>query len=262
MFGMEKRERKTYSKKRKKNRRFNTILYILAGILMLSGVVIIISDTTYFFDRLLHPEAYNAQETLPPGEIVIVIPTPDADVEDATIEPANTDEIITPEPVVETPVPEPQRPVSVIFMDHNIVCPVDPVGLNQYGQMGTVRAYNRAGWLQTSGTPTTGGNIIIAGHNKYSGRLGYFDVVKSSLEVGDIVVLKLENNENAYYMVESINKWRYDEVPDYVMQVWGEPRLTLITCYGDFNSSVGTSMHRVIAICRPIVFETIPSQVN
>lgn len=238
------KQKKTYSaeERRRKNRRFNTVLYIISAVLILGGIAIIISDTTYLFDKIFRPGKFVVEVTVPPGTPVLITPSP-SPLPGESVEP-----VVTAEPVA-------SRPVKVVFPQYSIVCPVDPVGFNWKGQMATVRAHDRAGWLETSGTPATGGNILIAGHNKYSGKLGYFDVVKSKLQVGDIVYLELENGEIAYYVVESVNKWRYDEVPNEVMQIWGEPRLTLITCYGDFSHEIGSSIHRVIAICKPVTFQ-------
>lgn len=131
-------------------------------------------------------------------------------------------------------------PECVYFPQYDITCPVDPVGYNWRGEMATVRSPFRAGWLKYSGDPVTGGNVILAGHNRYSGKLGYFSVVKDKLQPGDQVIVKMQNGEYAYYIVESINQYHYQHVPWEVMQHDGESRLTLITCLGDFSSSAGT----------------------
>ena len=54
----------------------------------------------------------------------------------------------------------------------------------------------------------------------------------------------------------SVTTYPHDGVPWSVMDTGGEPRLTLITCLGDFDSSIGSSKHRVIAVCHPITFDT------
>lgn len=240
----------TSDEKRRRNRRFNTVLYIISAALVLAGVIIIVNDTTYFFDRLFKKEAISSGNvTFPPIDLIIDVddytPVPTAHF---TLDPNTTP---TPEPTpTEAPVPQP--PVCVYFPQYDIACPIDPVGYNSLGQMATVRAHDRAGWLETSGTPTTGGNILIAGHNRYSGKLGYFSVIKDDLQIGDQVIIEMANGEMAFYLVEAIEKWRYDEVPAEIMQTWGEPRLTLITCYGDYSSALGSSIHRVIAICKPV----------
>lgn len=271
---MEIRQKKTYSKeeRRRRNRRFNTVLYIIAGVLILTGVIIIISDTTLFFDKLFHPDNFQSIP-VPTGAFSFITPQPGSsngqndqngqngqsglDVPDITLAPGETATPYAGSTADSSAEPlNPNRPVYVYFPKYDITCPIDPVGYNRDGSMGTVRAHNRAAWLKTSGTPLTGGNIILAGHNKYSGRLGYFDVVKSKMKVNDIVIVKDAAGNMYYYAVVSIDTYSYDGVPYSVMESGGESRLTLITCLGDFDHSIGTSKHRVIAVCKPISFNS------
>lgn len=231
--------------RRRKNRIHNAVLYTVGGLLVLVGIIIIINDQTYLFDKLgkwLRGEK-EEMPTFPPYVMETELP------EDETPAPGVPTEV----PVV-TEVPDPAQgaPVCVYFPQYDIICPVDPVGYNWKGQMDTVRAYDRAGWLQTSGTPITGGNILIAGHNRYSGKLGYFSVIKDELQVGDQVIIEMANGNLAYYIVESIDRWKYDELPDNIMRLDEVPRLTLITCYGDYSAEIGSSIHRVIAVCKPV----------
>lgn len=275
----------TAEERRRKNRRFNAILYTIGAVLVLAGIIIIINDQTFLFDKIgkwfsgeksdmptfppfasLSSADPNYQGTYPPywsNEPGTTPPpwaysTPEPG---STAGPGNTGGSSGSHGgswTAPTPLPEagPEAPVYVYFPQYDISCPVDPVGYNWRGQMDVIRAYNRAGWLITSGTPVTGGNILIAGHNRYSGKLGYFSVIKDKLQVGDQVIVKMKSGDFAYYIVESVNKWRYDQIPDHIMRLDSIPRLTLITCFGDYSSSVGSSIHRVIAVCRPVIFNS------
>ena len=130
------------------------------------------------------------------------------------------------------------------------------MGYNSNGQMDTVHSAFRAGWFMFGGDPVSGGNTLIAGHNRYSGRYGYFSVIKDKMVPGDMVIVELQNGDYCYYVVDSIEQYPYDEVPDWIMNTGGEARLTLITCLGDYSSLIHTSRHRVIAICHPVYFQT------
>lgn len=279
------------NKNRLKNRRFNIGLYIIAGILISVGAFIILNDTTYLFadcstgNKGGFPIIVGSQQPLPtfpptsadPGDTshpVIFTPVPQFESEMPFVSP-------TPAPTPSgggewrpnpgfTHEPQPDDPIAVIFPQYAIEggrikyyengmpkgkcidCPVETVGLNWKGQMDTVRHWAKAGWFYASGTPVKGGNIIIAGHNKYKGHLGYFAVIKDKMQPGDQVMVQMRNGEYAFYFVEVIETWRYDEVPDYVMRIKGEDRLTLITCKGDYSGQIGTSRHRVVAICKPV----------
>lgn len=268
---MDKKKRKVYTpaEKRRRNRRHNAIVTSIAVVLMLAGIIIIVSDTTFFFDdagrwirRNIFGEVFETIPPFPTGS-----PSKPSDPDDpnnpnigpqGSLVPRPTfspDETPLPENVTEEPFIYDYAPECVYFPQYDITCPVDPVGYNWRGEMATVRSPFRAGWLKYSGDPVTGGNVILAGHNRYSGKLGYFSVVKDKLQPWDQVIVKMQNGEYAYYIVESINQYHYQHVPWEVMQHDGESRLTLITCLGDFSSSAGTSMHRVVAVCRPYTGE-------
>ena len=300
-----KRVKKTYSpaEKRRRNRRFNTILYIAAALLMISGILLIVSDQTLLFPTIINEVENRVQEissgektvfpTVPPLQMFTFDPNttfpprdyveenpflnrPHRETPEPTLAPGVTpDPNATPRPTRDpnAPTQDPNyprptnqpvyayAPKNVYFLDDyiqnsisNIICPVDPVGYNANGQMDTVRSAFRAGWFMYGGDPVRGGNTLIAGHNRYSGRLGYFSVIKDKMLPGDIVIVEMQNGEYAYYAVDTITEYPYDAVPDSVMNIYGRPRLTLITCLGDYSSVIHTSRHRVIAVCYPVYF--------
>ncbi|MBR0157169.1 MAG: class F sortase [Clostridia bacterium] len=191
----------------------------------------------------------NPYETLPPG----VTPDPNA----------------TPRPTRPPTPPTSHAPVAptssyapknVYFLNRytaatitDTTCPVDPVGYNSKGQMDTVHSAFRAGWFMYGGDPVHGGNTLIAGHNRYSGRKGWFSLIQEGkIQPGDVVVVELNSGDYTYFMVDFVERYEYDAVPDEIMNTGGRPRLTLITCYGDYDSSIHTSRHRVIAVCYPV----------
>ncbi len=191
---------------------------------------------------------YEVYETLPPG----VTPDPNA-----TPRPTRPPSSTNPRPVEPS---SPYAPKNVYFLDRytaasitDTTCPVDPVGYNSHGQMDTVHSAFRAGWFMYGGDPVHGGNTLIAGHNRYSGRKGWFSLIQEGkIQPGDVVVVELNSGDYTYFMVDSVTTYEYDAVPDEVMNTGGRPRLTLITCLGDYSSVIHTSRHRVIAVCYPV----------
>lgn len=222
--------------RKKRIRRHNLILYIISAALIICGVVIIVRDTTYDSNAKKHQPTV----TFPPDDVININ-------NDWAVQTASPHGTVSP-----TQEPEAHRPVYVHFPQYNINCPVEPVGVTEDGVMATVPAHDRAGWLETSGTPTSGGNVIIAGHNRYHGNLGYFSVIRTDAKVGDQVMVEMDNGEYAFYLIESIQTFKYNEVPDEIMSVYGEPRLTLITCLGDYDYNLMMSRSRVIAVCKPV----------
>lgn len=224
--------------RRRRNRRFNAVLYCVSAALILLGVFIILRDQTNLFNR---------------NTGVKPSPSPDAVIE--TRRPEPTAAVTYPAeptkpPPQETPEPA-DPPVSVYFAGHDISCAVVPVGVNEKGEMDTVPKHDVAGWYMYGPAPNEPGNCIIAGHNRYHGQKGLFSVLHKGLKVGESICVTTEGGRDIYYTVESIEEYLYDAVPDSVMELGGETRLTLITCLGDFDYDLQMSRTRVVAVCKP-----------
>lgn len=310
--------------RRKKNKRFNRILYTAAALLILIGVYIILNDQTLYIKKIKDffavkvPEKYNEvvnnvtpvpKPTLPPFPAYTLDPESPYDPwndsneddwtqwwENSYFDPRyTTPPMPTVPPVVDvtapppTPTPRPgetappptpspsptptwkpetpvygdpsptpynpYEPKAVYFIEHDINCPVQPVGYNQYGQMAVVQSAYVAGWFRYGGDPVHGGNTLIAGHIRHKGRYGYFSIIRDGLQPGEYVIVEMQNGQFAYYVVDRIEAYVYYDVPDSIMTTGGQPRLTLITCMDDYSAYYGTSLHRIFAICYPVYFE-------
>lgn len=265
------------AKRRKKRRRriINAVLYTLAGALIVVGAIIVLRDQTLVFS----PSSAEApKETFPPvsydpSRTPSPYATPDPSDPAYTHIPGGNGAIPTDdtghngtqEPVEtepsgsgggggghsSTPI-DPSQPVSVHFVDKGINVSVYAVGYTASGGMATVGSATKAGWFKYSSFPNQDGNCIIAGHNRYKGQKGLFSVVKQ-LQPGDRIIVEMASGEAAFYFVQSVDEYPYQEVPGHVMQLGGERRLTLITCKGDYDSGQHTSRTRVVAICVPAV---------
>ena len=246
--------------KRRRNRRYNAIIYSVAGVLVLLGIFIILrSETTLFTCN----SAGKPFATFPPGAtypaadndpFIINVPgTPSPNPFDpsASKDPAAANPTYPP-PVDTTLQPGAIAPTAIYFNEHNVSCTVQPVGVEPDGTMQSVPSHNIAGWYKYGPAPNQAGNCIIAGHNRYSGQLGSFSLLHNGLAVGDGVTVQLSDGSYRFYRVVSINTYRYDAVPDSVMQVWGDTRLTLITCLGDYDYDLQMSISRVVAVCEPV----------
>ena len=236
-------------KRRRKNRIFNAVLYCISACFILFGVFIILRDQTDLFN---HDTAEKPSATFPPADAYEVVTHPPAE---QTATPTGDPGEPTKPPPEETDSPyavEGSQPVAIYFYDHDISVKVIPVGINKKGEMETIPKHDIAGWYKYGPAPNQDGNCIIAGHNRYSGQKGLFALLHKGLEVGDRICVTMENGDVKFYMVETINRYKYYAVPDSVMEVSGPQRLTLITCLGDFNYDLQMSETRVVAVCRPI----------
>ena len=263
-----KTETRSAETRKRKKRRSNLFLYIAALLLVLLGVFIILRDSTFLFtqntgvrpDVTFPPLIIHTTNTPVPTDpgptegIVSDAPEPSQDP-DATPDPNSTPVPTAVPTQAPTPVPTeeaPSPPVNVYFEGHDIAVKVVPVGVNEKGEMDSIPTHDIAGWYKYGSAPNQPGNCIIAGHNRYAGQIGLFAILHKGLKVGDFVIVTMENGSHAFYEVVSITKYKYDAVPDSVMELGGETRLTLITCLGDYSWILHMSKTRVVAVCRPI----------
>lgn len=233
--------------RRRRNRRFNTVLYCIGGALMLAGVFIILRSETPLFTK------NSSDEPEPSFDETVVVDQPTQTPAEAT--PAPSDPAAanpTYPPPTETAAPRTSDPIRIFFLGHDVQCRIEPVGVTEDGVMETVPSHNVVGWYKFGAAPGEQGNCIIAGHNKYNGQYGSFSLLHDGLEIGDRVAVSLKDGSTCYYVVQSITTYPYDNVPASVMETGGERRLTLITCLGDFDYDMQMSRSRVVAVCIPV----------
>ncbi len=169
-------------------------------------------------------------------------------------EPSQTE---TPADDVSAQIPSPTdrnlitAPVKIYFNDAEVSASIEPVGLTEDGAMDAVASATVAGWYEDGPSPGQYGNALIDGHVRWKGRIGTFSVL-NDMQVGDEVVIEYEDGSFRYFYTQSVNVYLLEEFPPEVMATdeGGEPRLTLITCLGDYDQSIGTSRSRVVVVLR------------
>lgn len=213
-----------------RNRAFRWILNFAILACFIAGAYMIIRSTVLFPPPYEDPPAYAEP-------VKIVVPQSSANLETMTPEPTETARIPYDEPV------------KIYFTSQKIATDIIPVGVDEKGTMEAPEDSMLGGWLKYSVHPGEAGNSIIAGHDSYGGVKGVFSIIKK-LELGDEVVIQDVNGVFTYYTVMEIGSYLAADVPDYVMafDTEGPPRLTLITCLGDYGLD-RRSKSRVIAIC-------------
>ena len=70
------------------------------------------------------------------------------------------------------------------------------------------------------------------------------------MAVGDEIAIEYEDGAVKYFYVVFVDFYPYDGVPNTVMDLSGESRVTLITCYGDYDRTAGTSKQRCVVVCQ------------
>jgi len=202
-------------------------------LLILSIAVFLYFLGSFIWENTLHAEPY----TTPPAATPTPEPTPTPAAE------------ATPEP---TPSPTPyiqRAPMHLYFVNQQLDMEVLPVGLKEDGSMGTLNTHDQAAWYEPGPAPGDDGNALINGHKSWKKQKGYFSVLPEMQE-GDPIVFLHDNDEVRVFYVVSADIYPLAEVPEDVMKLSGERRVTLITCEGEFDRGMGTSVNRCVVIAK------------
>ncbi len=216
---------------KKKKRGLKTFLLCLSVVMFLTGMYIVARQYIYLPGILSFLGISHSYEPPP----VIIDATPQT-------EPSN-DPDATPAPYVKP------APVKMYFTARNISCEIQPVGRTSGGAMGTIDDPYIAGWYKDGPAPGEKGNSLINGHVRWGGVAGTFEIL-SKMEMGEEILIEFKNGEQKRFYVYDKQFHRFDDVPDTLMSQSGDDRVTLISCYGKWDSDAGTSSQRVFVICK------------
>ncbi len=144
----------------------------------------------------------------------------------------------TPSPVVDSVWPAPARlSAPTIELDE----PLIGLGLTEDGQMQVPSDYDDVGWFTGGGRPgAIGSPTVLAGHVDSTTGPAVFDRL-SELRPGDVVTVADETGSRADYRVDRIGDYGKAEFPTaLVFGAVAADEIRLITCSGDFDTSVGS----------------------
>ena len=113
-------------------------------------------------------------------------------------------------------------------------------------------------WWLESPIPGNRGNAIFGSHNRWGGRDGQL-LWLDTLDIGDEMVIVYDDGTSMEFRLESVFVYWLETAPARtIMSVWGETRVTVITCKDPYNPLTGTSDYRIIAIFKPAEGFVIP----
>lgn len=138
-------------------------------------------------------------------------------------------------------------PTKVLIPAINIVAPIEPVGLDSEGRVDTIPNALTVAWYKYGAAPGSQGNAILAGHRDWNGTLGSLRSIED-LKIGEAVTITFKDGSEQSFKVVSNNTYLMDEVPEGVMSLEGESRITMITCSGKFVKEKGGYQNRVVVV--------------
>jgi LPXTG-site transpeptidase (sortase) family protein len=145
-------------------------------------------------------------------------------------------------------------PVRVQVSAVGVDVTVAPVGVEADGSMQLPQDVAVAGWYQFGSDPgsTTGTTVVAAHVDSVEYGLGPFSQLRN-LAAGAIITVTSADGSTLDYTVESVQNILKTELP--IGQLFdrdGAPRLTLITCGGQFDFAASNYSDNVVVIAVPV----------
>ena len=131
--------------------------------------------------------------------------------------------------------------------------PVVAGGGDERGAMAVPEDVRTVGWYRFGSRPgSLSGSAVLSGHvdDRVQGR-GVFAAL-GDVEPGDLVEVELTDGTRLGYRVRTVEQVAKDALPaDELFARSGPPRLTLITCGGDFDWTTRTHTENVVVTAEP-----------
>ncbi len=146
-------------------------------------------------------------------------------------------------------------PILVTIRDMELYGPVIPVSAHS-GVMEVPEDISTVGWFVGSASPgQSKGSAVLVGHRDgvEGGRGAFYGI--EELSHGDKIMVTTSGGSRIRYSVievEVVDKDRIPVIADFVFATDGDPRLTLITCGGKFDSEDGGYQANVIVTAVPM----------
>ena len=143
-------------------------------------------------------------------------------------------------------------PTSISIDEINVAnASVVDVGVEDNGDMELPGA-QAVGWYRYNAIPGEEGSSVLSAHISYNGTNGVFRYL-SDVQPGDVVTIGYDDGSMGTFEVVEVAQYDKQELPlDRIFDKTGDPVLTLITCGGDFNSSLRSYEDNFVAYAIPI----------
>jgi sortase family protein len=144
-----------------------------------------------------------------------------------------------------------REPVDLRIPALGVRAAVAPAGIADDGQLDVPAVADAVVWYGAGSVPGAAGSAVLAGHVDYNGRRGVFYNL-GALERGDAIQVDLDDGTTHRFVVERVERHAKSALPtDELFTRNGSPVLTLITCGGDFDRSIGHYADNVVVRATP-----------
>jgi sortase (surface protein transpeptidase) len=187
------------------------------------------------------------RDGLPTDQLADLVAPPPAAVADKEV--AGKPQSGSRVPVITRPKAPTAAPVQLLIPFIDVHRAVEKVGVDYDGVMQLpVNAWN-AGWYEWGPVPGAPGDAVIEGHSGYPGKPLIFGKL-ATLRLGDRIVVVLADGTHRLFLVVSMRSVPAGSAPPGLASFSGAPRLTLITCTGQFDKKTYQSSERLLVEAR------------
>ena len=145
-------------------------------------------------------------------------------------------------------------PVSLRLPSLGVVAPLDAVGLEPDGAMEIPHDIRRVGWYELGVTPgAPAGTAVLSGHvdSREQGRGALWGL--RTMDVDDEITVEHEDGRTTTWRVVARTSYLKEQLPIAdIFTRFGDPRLVLITCGGDFDRSARRYTHNIVVYAVPV----------
>lgn len=162
---------------------------------------------------------------------------------------------IAPEPDRHYPAPPEAQgpaPVKLLIPSLKLSAAVEALGVTVDYSLQAPAGISDVGWYRLGASPGFPGNAIISGHLGYPGGIPAVFNGIPRLRPGDEVDVQLADGSTVRFAVDRLFSTPYRTLPAGFFATDGPPRLTLITCIGDFRAHDLTYSDRLVVEAQPV----------
>jgi sortase (surface protein transpeptidase) len=136
-------------------------------------------------------------------------------------------------------------PVKLVVPALGVDAEIVPVGYRN-GEMDVPPSAGLVAWYEHGPAPGEAGSAVLAGHVAWNGRRGVFWDLRD-LPPGAEFEVRFDDDSVRRFRAVTLTSFGKTELPgDEIFRRTGEPELTLITCGGAFNPSIGRYEDNVV----------------
>jgi sortase (surface protein transpeptidase) len=136
-------------------------------------------------------------------------------------------------------------PTRLLVPSISVDAPVEPVGMDAQGRMGTPSQSSKVAWYRLGSAPGDVGDAVLAGHLDWTSGPAVFWYL-GRMRKGDEITVVRSDGSSVKFVTDSSSTVPYDSSTDSLFTSDGPPSITLITCAGAWDRQRGTYLQRLV----------------